>query len=86
MILAGWSGLVLWRQAVHETVAIVLPAAADARTDPADRSALVAPLTAGSEVRVLGERGAWTYCELPGDRRGWLPAAALETLRLPRSS
>jgi hypothetical protein len=91
----GWMALFLtWSIAVYccaaawhlrgnESLAIVLAKEADARLAPADRAGLAEKLPAGSRVRVLSERGAWTYCELPGQGRGWLPTDALERVYLP---
>jgi hypothetical protein len=42
-------------------------------------------LPAGSQVRVLSERGEWVYCELPGMGRGWIPDGAVERVRPARS-
>ncbi len=42
-------------------------------------------LPAGSQVRVLSERGEWIYCELPGTGRGWIPDGAVERVRPAKS-
>jgi hypothetical protein len=42
-------------------------------------------LPAGSEVRVLGVRGDWTYCALPTQRRGWIPSKSVELVRMGES-
>lgn len=75
--LAAYSAVALWSGARRRSVAIVLEREAVARVAPADRAQMVEPLPAGSSVRVLSERGAWTYCELPGQGRGWLPRQVL---------
>ena len=80
-LLAAWSGVALWRTAEAHAIAIVLehrPMRAPRRRIARRWSSRCPP---GSEVRVLGERGDWTYCELPGARRGWLSTRALEALR-----
>jgi tetratricopeptide (TPR) repeat protein len=79
-LVATYGGLALRFQAQQQSVAIVLEREVTARVAPADRAAAVEPLPAGSRVRVLSERGAWTYCELPGRGRGWLPRGSIETL------
>ena len=66
-------------------LAIVTARDAEAHLAPAESAALAGIFPAGSRVRVLSERGPWIYCELPGDRRGWLAAGTLERVR-PASS
>jgi hypothetical protein len=88
LIIALWSVAIysaaaVWHLRGSEMLAIVLAKEADARLAPADRAGLAEKLPAGSRVRVLSERGAWTYCELPGSGRGWLPSDALERVYLP---
>jgi tetratricopeptide (TPR) repeat protein len=39
------------------------------------------PLHAGTEFRVLEERGAWMRVQLPDDRTCWLPATDVELVR-----
>ncbi|HEX8297067.1 MAG TPA: tetratricopeptide repeat protein [Chthoniobacteraceae bacterium] len=81
--IAAYSAAAAWHLRGNETLAIILAKEADARLAPADRAGLAEKLPAGSRVRVLSERGAWIYCELPGSGRGWLPSAALERVYLP---
>lgn len=64
--------------------AIVLDDKARAFYAPADSSAVVTALTAGGEVQVLADRGAWLYARLPNGARGWVPAASVERL-VPRA-
>jgi hypothetical protein len=80
LALGGWAGVVMVAENSDRALAIVLEAEITARTAPAELAATVEPLPAGSQVRVLSERGEWTYCELPGDRRGWLPTSSIERL------
>ena len=63
-------------------LAIVTAENADARLATADTSNRVLALPAGSEVRVLSERGDWIYAALPNNLRGWLPAKSAEQIRL----
>ena len=85
LLVAGVSG---WGAYLHETgvrggsLAIVTEKAAQARVATADTSASVLALPAGSEVSVLSRRGDWTYVALPNAQRGWLPAKAVELVRL----
>lgn len=62
-------------------LAIVTAREVEAHLAPAESAALAGVLPAGSRVRVLSERGPWTYCELPDDRRGWLASGAIERIR-----
>ena len=64
------------------SLAVVTAKDAQARVATADTSASVLVLPAGSEVTVLSARGDWTYVALPNEQRGWLPAKALEVVRL----
>ena len=63
-------------------VAIVTAESADARLATADTSNRVLALPAGSEVRVLSQRGDWIYAALPNNLRGWLPAKSAEQIRM----
>jgi tetratricopeptide (TPR) repeat protein len=75
----------LWCAAQDRSLAIVTAKTAEVHLAPAESAAPGATLPAGSEVRVLSERGDWVYCALPGPSRGWLPAKALERVRLGAS-
>ena len=80
LLAAGYAAAVYWEHSRREEVAIVVAERAVVRSEPAEHSAAGAPVPAGSEVRVLGEHGGWTYCVLSDGQRGWLPAAAIEFL------
>lgn len=69
----------------ERSLAIVTAKTADARFAPADNSTLAAVLPAGSRVRILEKRGAWSYSELPDGSRAWIPAAAVGNVRLNSS-
>ena len=73
---------VLWWQGRESSAAIVVVQSTEARLAPADTAALAETLPTGSRVQVLSERGAWIYCALPGEKRGWIPLPALERVRL----
>ena len=62
-------------------LAIVTAKSAEVHLAPAESSTAGSVLPAGSEVRVLSERGDWVYCALPMQGRGWLPAKAIERVR-----
>ena len=63
-------------------LAIVTAENADARLATADNANRVLTLPAGSEIRILSERGDWIYAELPNNLRGWMPAKTIEAVRL----
>lgn len=63
-------------------LAIVTGKDIEARLATADNASSVLTLPPGSEIRVLSERGDWVYAALPNEQRGWIPARALERVRL----
>ncbi|MDB6151596.1 MAG: hypothetical protein JWL90_49 [Chthoniobacteraceae bacterium] len=83
---ALYAGSALWHQHREVSLAVITrPKPVEARLAPADRAGLAESLPPGSQVRVLSERGEWTYCELPGKGLGWIPSTALEKVRIVRS-
>lgn len=54
----------------------------EARYAPADTAKVESTLPVGGEVRLLQERGAWNYVELPGGTRAWIAAAQVERIAL----
>jgi tetratricopeptide (TPR) repeat protein len=63
-------------------LAIVTGEDVEARLATADNASSILTLPAGSEVKVLSERGEWVYAALPNHQRGWIPAKAVERVRL----
>jgi tetratricopeptide (TPR) repeat protein len=63
-------------------LAIVTGKDIEARLATADNASSVLTLPAGSEVKVLSERGDWVYAALPNEQRGWIPAKSVERVRL----
>lgn len=63
-------------------LAIVTGKDIEARLATADNASSVLTLPAGSEVKVLSQRGDWVYAALPNEQRGWIPAKAVERVRL----
>jgi tetratricopeptide (TPR) repeat protein len=63
-------------------LAIVTGTDIEARLATADNASSILALPAGSEIKVLSERGEWIYAALPNDQRGWIPAKAVERVRL----
>jgi tetratricopeptide (TPR) repeat protein len=63
-------------------LAVVTGKEIEARLATADDAKSVLLLPAGSEIKVLSERGDWIYAALPNDQRGWIPATSAERVRL----
>ncbi|MEN3368424.1 MAG: hypothetical protein V7609_567 [Verrucomicrobiota bacterium] len=63
-------------------LAIVTGKDIQARLATAESAGTVLALPPGSEIKVLSERGDWIYAALPNDLRGWIPAKAVERVRL----
>jgi tetratricopeptide (TPR) repeat protein len=47
---------------------------------PANQSATITRLPAASSVRILQERGEWTFCSAPSGEKGWAPSKSLEAV------
>ena len=75
----------LWSIAKDQTLGVITARQAEARLAPAESAGVAEALPAGSQVRVLSERGEWVYCELPGKGRGWIPDGAVERVRPAKS-
>ena len=65
-----------------DALAIVTAKEIEARLATADNAKSVLLLPAGSEIKILSERGDWVYAALPNDQRGWIPASSAERVRL----
>ncbi len=63
-------------------LAIVTAKEIEARLATADNAKSVLLLPAGSEIKILSERGDWVYAALPNDQRGWISASSAERVRL----
>jgi hypothetical protein len=63
-------------------LAIVTGKEIQARLATADNASSILTLPAGSQVKVLSQRGDWVYAALPNEQRGWIPARAVERVRL----
>jgi tetratricopeptide (TPR) repeat protein len=63
-------------------IAIVTGKNIEARLATADNSGAVLVLPAGSEVKILSNRGEWLYAALPNNLNGWIPATSVESVRL----
>jgi tetratricopeptide (TPR) repeat protein len=49
-------------------------------SSPADQSATLTRLPGASPVRILQERGEWTFCSAPSGEKGWAPSKSLEAV------
>ena len=49
-------------------------------SSPANQSATLTRLPAASPVRILQERGEWTFCRAPSGEKGWAPSKSLEAV------
>ncbi len=63
-------------------LAIVTGQNVAARIATADSAQTVLALPAGSAIKVESERGDWLYAALPNDQHGWIPASAVERVRM----
>ena len=63
-------------------LAIVTGKDVEARLATADNAKSILVLPAGSEIKVLSERGDWIYAALPNDQRGWIPASSAQRVRM----
>ena len=63
-------------------LAVVTAKEIDARLATADTAKSILVLPAGSEIKILSERGDWIYAALPNDQRGWIPASSAQRVRL----
>jgi len=65
-----------------EGLAIVTGDNVEARLATADNANRVLTLPAGSEIKIVSQRGDWIYAVLPNNLRGWMPANSAEAVRL----
>jgi hypothetical protein len=63
-------------------LAIVTGENVEARLATADNANRVLTLPAGSEIKIVSQRGDWIYAALPNNLRGWMPANSAEQVRL----
>lgn len=84
-MIAVYAGAAVWFFGQSRSLGVVIAKEAEARLAPAESAGPAGKLPAGSQVRVLSERGDWVYCALPDASRGWLPQAALARVRSQKS-
>jgi tetratricopeptide (TPR) repeat protein len=63
-------------------LAIITGENVEARLATADNANRVLTLPAGSEIKIVSQRGDWIYAALPNDLRGWMPANSAEQVRM----
>jgi len=63
-------------------LAIVIGGKVEARLATADNANRVLMLPAGSEIKIVSQRGDWIYAALPNNLRGWMPATSAEQVRM----
>ena len=85
LFVLAYSAVGAWHTGKNRDAGIIVAKQVEARLAPADRAGLAEVLPAGSRVRVLSERGDWTYCELPNKGLGWVPSSSVERVRLSKS-
>ncbi len=76
----GGSALLELRDRARRDAAVIVADEVEMRTgDGASYPARYEnPVHSGAEVRVVEERAGWVHVELPDDKRGWVPTAAVE--------
>jgi len=84
-VVCAVAGVALWSIAMDQSLGIITAPEAQARLAPAESAGVAAALPAGSQVRVLSERGDWIYCEMPNASRGWIASDAVEKVRPSKS-
>ncbi len=65
-----------------KSLAIVTAKNIEARLATADNANSILALPPGSEVKILSNRGDWSYAALPNNLRGWIPTKSAELIRL----
>ncbi len=63
-------------------LAVVTGDKVEARLATADNANRVLTLPAGSEIKIVSQRGDWVYAVLPNNLRGWIPSNSAEQVRL----
>lgn len=79
---AGFAAYALETGSHGRGLAVVTAKNIDARVATADNANRVLALPEGSEVTLLTPRGDWVYAGLPNGQLGWIPASAVEAVRL----
>jgi hypothetical protein len=85
VVVCALASVSLWSMTRDQALAVITARETEARLAPAESAGVAEALPAGSQVRVLSERGEWIYCELPDLGRGWVPEGALQHVRPVKS-
>jgi tetratricopeptide (TPR) repeat protein len=85
VVVCAVSSVSLWSMTRDQALGVITARETEARLAPAESAGVAEALPAGSQVRVLSERGEWIYCELPGLGRGWVPEGAVQHVRPVKS-
>lgn len=80
--LTALAGFGAWQTLGGLNAAVVVVQEAQALAAPAERAPRTETLPVGSRVRVLNTQGEWHYCALPNGVTAWLPAKAIERIRI----
>jgi len=80
------SATAAWYRSGDLNAAVVIAKQVEARLAPADRASLADTLPAGSRLEWLNERSGWVECRLPSGTHAWVPATAVERVRLSAPS
>ncbi len=81
-VFASCTAVLLWLGQGRKSPerAIILKDQTPAHYAPADSAKVITKLPVGDEVRVLSERGAWVYAQLPDGARAWVLADTVERI------
>lgn len=71
LLVCAFCTFAIWRSHHWRALGVVTAKEVTARLSPADGATAAGTLPAGSEVIILSQRDAWTYCLLPDGGRGW---------------
>ncbi|HET9857375.1 MAG TPA: tetratricopeptide repeat protein [Chthoniobacterales bacterium] len=80
--IAIWASYQLGQGKNGRGLAIVTGENVEARLATAGNANRVLTLPAGSEIKIVSQRGDWIYAALPNNLRGWMPANSAEQVRL----
>ena len=85
VVIVGVSGFAIFsleNGARGAALAVITGKEVEARLATADTAKSVLVLPAGSEIKILSERGDWIYAALPNDQRGWIPTSSAQRVRM----
>lgn len=68
------------RVADRSAALVMTKDAATLHSVPADQSDAIAKAAPGSSLKILSQRGAWTYCQSPDGLKGWVNTSSIEPI------